>query len=30
MIQAELELRKIDVYKIIIQEFKSMFCLGVY
>lgn len=30
MIQAELELRKIDLYKVIIQEFKAMFCLGVY
>lgn len=30
MIQAELELRKIDVYKVIVQEFKSMFCIGVY
>jgi len=30
MVQAELELREIDLYKIIIQEFKKMFCLGVY
>ena len=30
MIQSELELREIDLYKIIIQEFKRMFCLGVY
>ena len=30
MVQAEVELRKIDVYKIIVQEFKAMFCIGVY
>lgn len=30
MIQSELELREIDLYKIIIQEFERMFCLGVY
>lgn len=30
MIQSELELREMDLYKIIIQEFKRMFCLGVY
>ena len=30
MIQAELELRRLDVYQIIVREFKTMFCLGVY
>lgn len=30
MIEAELELRKIDIYKLIIREFTQMFCLGVY
>lgn len=30
MIEAELELRKIDIYRLIVQEFKTMFCLGVY
>ena len=30
MIEAELELRKIDIYKVIVREFKAMFCLGVY
>lgn len=30
MITAELELRKLDVYNIIIKEFIKMFCLGVY
>lgn len=30
MIQAELELRQMDIYRIIINEFIKMFCLGVY
>lgn len=30
MITAELELRKMDVYNIIVKEFIKMFCLGVY
>lgn len=30
MIEAELELRKIDIYKLIVREFTQMFCLGVY
>lgn len=30
MIQAELELRRQDIYRLIVQEFKTMFCLGVY
>lgn len=30
MITAELELRKMDVYNIIVNEFIKMFCLGVY
>lgn len=30
MIQAELELRRMDIYRLIVQEFKTMFCLGVY
>lgn len=30
MIQAELELRQMDLYRIIVEEFKRMFCLGVY
>lgn len=30
MIGAELELRKLDIYRLIVQEFKTMFCLGVY
>lgn len=30
MIQAELELRKMDVYNLIVKEFIKMFCLGVY
>ena len=30
MIQAELELRRLDIYNIVIREFKTMFCLGVY
>ena len=30
MIEAELELRRLDVYRLIVQEFKTMFCLGVY
>lgn len=30
MIQAEIELRKTDLYQIITQEFIKMFCLGVY
>lgn len=30
MIEAELELRKTDIYQIIVREFKTMFCLGVY
>ena len=30
MIEAELELRRLDIYRLIVQEFKTMFCLGVY
>lgn len=30
MIEAELELRRLDIYRLIVQEFKNMFCLGVY
>lgn len=30
MIQSELELRTNDIYKAIVAEFKTMFCLGVY
>lgn len=30
MIQAELELRQMDIYRIIIDEFIKMFCLGVF
>lgn len=30
MIQQELELRQMDIYRIIINEFVKMFCLGVY
>lgn len=30
MIQAELELRQMDIYRIIINEFIKMFCLGVF
>lgn len=30
MIQAEIELRKTDIYQMITQEFIKMFCLGVY
>jgi len=30
MIQSELELRQMDLYRIIVEEFKRMFCLGVY
>ena len=30
MITAELELRKLDIYKLIIREFITMFCIGVY
>lgn len=30
MIEAELELRRFDIYRLIVQEFKTMFCLGVY
>ena len=30
MIQEELELRQTDIYRIIINEFIKMFCLGVY
>ena len=30
MIEAELELRKMDIYNLIVKEFIKMFCLGVY
>ena len=30
MIQSELELRQMDIYRIIINEFIKIFCLGVY
>ena len=30
MIEAELELRRLDIYRLIVREFKDMFCLGVY
>lgn len=30
MIEAELELRRLDIYRLIVQEFKDMFCLGIY